>query len=89
VISGRRLRDSVGSVKKALLIVVSLAVVAMLWMSAAHTTSARHDAIRPATRGATDATDVLRVQTVQVDTFEIDMHHGGVWGQLQSDSDGS
>jgi len=89
VIRNRRLRDSFSTMKKALLIVVSLAVVAMLWLGAGHTTSARHDATRPVTRGTTDSTEVLRVQSVQVDTFEIDMHDGGVWGQPQSESDGS
>ena len=85
--SGQR-RDSVGSVNKTLLVVTSLALLAMLWMGAAHTLSARSDASRPVTRGATETTQVLRVQSVQVDTFEIDMHDGGVWGQPQSDSDG-
>ena len=75
--------------EKALAVVASLALGVILWMSATNAMRARPDAPRPVTRGATDATDVLRVQTVQVDTFEIDMHHGGVWGQLQSDSDGS
>jgi len=88
VIQSGRQRDSVGSVKKALVVVTSLALLAMLWMGAAHTLSARGDAPRPVTRGATETTEVLRVQSVQVDTFEIDMHDGGVWGQPQSDSDG-
>ena len=88
MIRSRLRRDSVGSVKKTLLVVTSLALLAMLWMGAAHTLSARGDASRPVTRGATETTQVLRVQSVQVDTFEIDMHDGGVWGQPQSDSDG-
>ncbi len=88
MIRSRRRRDSVGTVKKALVVVTSLALLAMLWMGAAHTLSARSDASRPVTRRATETTEVLRVQSVQVDTFEIDMHDGGVWGQPQSDSDG-
>ena len=88
VIRSRWRRDSVGSVKKALMIVASLALVALLWMNAAKAMAAQHDAARPVTRGATETTEVLRVQTVQVDTFEIDMHDGGVWGQPQSDANG-
>jgi len=88
VIRSRLRRDSVGTVKKALVVVTSLALLAMLWMGAAHTLSARSDASRPVTRRATETTEVLRVQSVQVDTFEIDMHDGGVWGQPESESDG-
>ena len=88
VIQSRRRRDSVGTVKKAITVVASLALVALLWMNAAKAMAAQHDTARPVTRGAAESTEVLRVQTVQVDTFEIDMHDGGVWGQPQSESDG-
>jgi hypothetical protein len=89
VIQSRRLPGSFDGVKKTLAVVASLALIVILWMGAANTASARHEATRPVTRGVTDATEVLRVQTVQVDPFEIDTHDGGVWGQPQSDSDGT
>ena len=88
MIRDRRPKASVSIVKKALVVIASLAIIATFWLGAAHTLSAaRHDA-KPATRNAPPSTDVLRVQynEVQVD-YEVDMHDGGVWGQ-QSSTDG-
>ncbi len=75
--------------KKALVVIASLAIIASFWLGAAHALSAsRHDA-KPATRNASQSTEVLRVQQndVPVD-YEVDMHDGGVWGQPNGESQG-
>ena len=80
---------SVSIVKKALVVIASLAILATFWLGAAHALSAtRHDA-KPATRNASPSTEVLRVQQndVPVD-YEVDMHDGGVWGQQTGESQG-
>jgi hypothetical protein len=85
VIRGRLPKASVSNVKKALVVIASLAIIATFWLGAAHTLSAaRHDP-KPVTRNAAPSTDVLRVQynEVQVD-YEVDMHDGGVWGEQSS-----
>ena len=74
--------------KKALVVIASLAIIATFWLGAAHTLSAaRHDA-KPITRNAAPSTDVLRVQYNEVPLdYEVDMHDGGVWGE-QTSTDG-
>jgi hypothetical protein len=78
-------------VKRALVVVASLVLIAMFWVGAANAMSAvRHEPTRPATRGATVTTEVLRVeyQEVQVDLSSVDMHDGGQWEQQPSESHG-
>jgi hypothetical protein len=90
VIRDRRRDASVGTVKKALVVVAAVALVVSFWLGAANALSAtRHDAKRPVTGGASASTEVLRVQyqEVQVD-YQVDMHDGGVWGQPSGESQG-
>ena len=71
--------------KKTLVVIAAIVLIASFWLGAANAMSAtRHEAKRPITAGPA-ATEVLRVQyqEVPVDT-EVDMHDGGVWEQ-QSD----
>jgi hypothetical protein len=75
-------------VKKALVVIAAVALVATFWLGAANALSAtRHETKRPVTAGPNASTEVLRIQyqEVQVD-YEVDMHDGGVWEQQSSGS---
>ena len=77
--------------KKALVVLASLALVAIFWVGAANAMSATHRDAKgqPQTRSTVVTTEVLGAQhQEQVDTFEVDMHDGGVWEQQPSDSAG-
>jgi hypothetical protein len=81
--------DSVLAVRKALAVIGMLALVACLLLSAANAVRAsRHDPASPPIHATTTATEVIRVeyQDVHVDTFEVDTHDGGSWGD-QSGTD--
>ena len=77
--------------KKALVVVAAVALVASFWLGAANALSAtRHDVkTRQASGNANASTEVLRVQyqEVQVD-YQVDMHDGGAWGQPSGESQG-
>ena len=75
-------------VKKALVVLASLALVAIFWVGAANAMSATHrDAKGQPQPSTVVTTEVLGAQhQEQVDTFEVDMHDGGVWEQQPSDS---
>ena len=82
---------SVDLVKKALVVLASLALVAIFWVGAANAMSATHRDAKgqPQTRSTVVTTEVLGAQhQEQVDTFEVDMHDGGVWEQQPGDSAG-
>ena len=80
---------SVDLVKKALMVLASLALVAIFWAGAANAMSTAHRDAKTQPRGTAVTTEVLRVQQqVQVDAFEVDMHDGGVWEQQPGESDG-
>lgn len=81
---------SVVAVKKALVVIATLALVASFLLGAANAVRAsQRDQARPATRAAT-ATETIRVQyqEVQVNTFEIDTHDGGTWGEPSGSNGG-
>ena len=69
--------------KKALVVLASLALVAIFWVGAANAMSATHrDAKGQPQPSTVVTTEVLGAQhQEQVDTFEVDMHDGGVWEQ--------
>ena len=79
---------SVDLVKKALMALASLALVAIFWAGAANAMSTAHRDAKTQPRGTAVTTEVLRVQQQQVDAFEVDMHDGGVWEQQPGESDG-
>ena len=79
---------SVDLVKKALMVLASLALVAIFWAGAANAMSTAHRDAKTQPRGTAVTTEVLRVQQQQVDAFEVDMHDGGVWEQQPGESDG-
>ena len=76
--------------KKALVVLASLALVAIFWVGAANAMSATHrDAKGQPQPSTVVTTEVLGAQhQEQVDTFEVDKHDGGVWEQQPGDSAG-